>query len=80
MSQLWSRVLLETLTVAQVVKKLPAFMEPKGSLSCSQKPALVPIPSHMNPIHVMKPCKVKIKFSLCLTKHRTMMRYEEMEV
>jgi hypothetical protein len=34
--------LLETLTVSQVVKKLPCFMEPGGSLSHSQEPATFP--------------------------------------
>jgi hypothetical protein len=35
----WSRALLEKLTVTQLVKKFPPFMEPKGSLPCSQGPA-----------------------------------------
>jgi hypothetical protein len=34
----WSRVLLEKLTVTQLVKKFLACMEPEGSLSCSQQP------------------------------------------
>jgi hypothetical protein len=40
----WTRVLLEKLTVTQLVKKLPAFlfMEPEVSLSCSQEPATSP--------------------------------------
>jgi hypothetical protein len=37
------RILFEKLIVTQVVKKYPAFfMEPEGSLSCSQKPATGP--------------------------------------
>jgi hypothetical protein len=37
------RIFLEKLIVIQLVKKYPAFfMEPDGSLSCSQKPATGP--------------------------------------
>jgi len=35
----WSRVLLEKLRVAELVKNSPSFYEPEGSLPCSQKPA-----------------------------------------
>jgi hypothetical protein len=34
----WSRVLLEKLTVTQLVKKFPPSMKPESSLSCSQEP------------------------------------------
>jgi len=37
-------VLLYKLTVAQHVKKFPAFMKPEGSLPCSQHPATGPYP------------------------------------
>jgi hypothetical protein len=40
----WSRVLLKKLTVSQLVKKLPAFMEPEDSLPKSQMPATCPYP------------------------------------
>ena len=40
----WSRVLLEKPISTQPVKKFPAFMEPEGSLPCSQKPATCPCP------------------------------------
>jgi len=33
----WSRVILEKLTVLQLGKKSSHFMEPEGSLPCSQK-------------------------------------------
>jgi hypothetical protein len=39
----WFRTLFEKLIVTQPLKKNPAFfMEPEGSLPCSQKPAIVP--------------------------------------
>jgi hypothetical protein len=39
----WCRILFEKLTVTQLVKKYSAFfMEPEGSLPCSQKPATEP--------------------------------------
>jgi hypothetical protein len=34
-----SRVLLEKLTVTELVKKFPSFLEPEGSLPCSQEAA-----------------------------------------
>jgi hypothetical protein len=40
----WSRILLQKLTVAQLVEKFPAFMEPESSLPCSQQPATDPYP------------------------------------
>jgi hypothetical protein len=41
----WSRVLLEKLKVTQLIKQftLP-FMEPEGSLTCSQEPGTGPYP------------------------------------
>ena len=39
-----SRVLLEKLTVPQLVKKFSAFYETKGSLPSSQQPATCPYP------------------------------------
>jgi hypothetical protein len=40
----WSRVLLEKLTVSQLVKKFSHFMETKVSLQHSQLPATCPYP------------------------------------
>jgi hypothetical protein len=41
----WCRTLFEKLIITQPVKKYPAFfMEPEGSLPCSQKPATGPYP------------------------------------
>jgi len=37
-------VLLEKLTVTQLVKKFSTLMELKGSLPCSQDPAIGPYP------------------------------------
>jgi hypothetical protein len=34
----WGRALLKKLIVSQLVKKCPAFYEPKGLLPCSQEP------------------------------------------
>jgi hypothetical protein len=39
-----SKVLLEKLIVAQLVKKLPAFMETEYPLACSQELATGPSP------------------------------------
>jgi len=46
----WSRV-LEKLTVNQIVKKYPNFIEPQSSLPCSQGPAIgfYPEPGASNP-------------------------------
>jgi hypothetical protein len=38
------RVLLEKLTVTQLVKKFPTFIKPESSLPCSQQPATGPYP------------------------------------
>jgi hypothetical protein len=40
----WGRVLLQKLTVTQLVEKFPAFTEPEGSLPCSKQPATGPYP------------------------------------
>ena len=45
----WSRVLLEKLTIPQLVNKFPSFMEPEGSLPQTQEPATRPCPeSHQS--------------------------------
>jgi len=40
----WSRVVLEKRIVTQLVKKFPAFVEPKGSSPCSQESVTCPYP------------------------------------
>jgi hypothetical protein len=40
------------------------FMEPEGSLPCSQDPQLVPILSQINPIHAMPSYLSKIHFNI----------------
>jgi hypothetical protein len=40
----WGKVLFEKLTVTQLVKKFPPFMEAEVSLPCSQEPAIGPYP------------------------------------
>jgi hypothetical protein len=38
----WSRIFLETVVVAQLLKKFPVFIEPEGSLLWSEEPATDP--------------------------------------
>jgi hypothetical protein len=45
----WSKALLDKQTIAQLFKKLPTFMEPKGLSPCSQKPATSLYPDSHEP-------------------------------
>jgi hypothetical protein len=51
----WWRVLLEKLTVAQIIQKFPVFHETQRFIPCSQQPEMVPILSQMNPVHTFPP-------------------------
>jgi hypothetical protein len=60
----WSRVILEKLIVAQLVKKLSAFYGTEGALPCSQMSATGPHPepvdSCLNPLNLI----FKIHFNI----------------
>jgi hypothetical protein len=59
----WSRV-LEKLTVTQLVKKFPAFfLEPEGSLQCSQQTPTGPC---MHPVHIFTPNLSNIQSNIIL--------------
>jgi hypothetical protein len=49
---MWSRVLHGKLIVSQLVKKFQSFMEPEGSVPCSQKPTTghCPEPDKSSPL------------------------------
>jgi hypothetical protein len=57
----WSRV-LEKYIVTYLIKRFPAFMEPKGC-RLHNSPLPGPIPSHMNQF---RPCLLKIHFNIIL--------------
>jgi len=61
-----SRVLLEKLTVFQLVKKSPHFMEPEGSLPHSQVPATVPNLSQLDPVHTLTSNVLKIRLNIII--------------
>jgi len=61
----WSRV-LEKLLVTQLVKKFATFMDPRGSLSCSQETTTCPYSEPMNPVHIFPPFFPKIHSNIIL--------------
>jgi hypothetical protein len=64
-----STVLLEKLTVTQLVKNFPIFTKPKGSSNCSQQPATGgPVLSHINLIHLLNP--ISLRSTLILSCHQ----------
>jgi hypothetical protein len=72
-----SRVLLEKLIVSQPVKKLTPlpFMEPEGSLPCSEEPPTDPFPEpdQSNP-HALLSYLIKIVSPLCENAARNITR------
>jgi hypothetical protein len=62
----WSRVLLEKLTVTQLVRNSPPFMESEGSL---------PILSQMHPVHIFPPCFPKICSDIFSSTPRSSARF-----
>jgi hypothetical protein len=62
------QVLVQKLTVTQLVKKFPAFYyKPEGSLPCShESPSLVTILSQLNPIHNFPPYFFKVHYNIIL--------------
>jgi hypothetical protein len=69
----WSRILFEQLIVTQILEKYPFFMEPEGSLPCSQKPATGPYPEPAESSSPHPYIKDKDKLRPCaLTKYHVM--------
>jgi hypothetical protein len=63
----WCRILFEKLIVAQLIKKYPTFfMEAEGSSPYSQKPAMDPMPSQLNPVLPIDPYIPKVQFNVIL--------------
>lgn len=62
----WTGVVIETLTVAQPIKKFPTFMEPENSLSfCVHKRLpLDPSLDQMNPVHTFTFHLLKINLNV----------------
>jgi hypothetical protein len=71
----WCRLLFEKLIVTQLFSKYPAlFMEPEGSLPCSQKPATGPYPEpadSSSPPSIPIPLPTLIKFTFILWNRKT---------
>jgi hypothetical protein len=50
-----NRVLLQKLTVVQLVNNSPRFTEPEGSLPCSYEPNIRPYPERVQSVHIFTP-------------------------
>jgi hypothetical protein len=51
------------------------FMEPEGSLPCSQKPPPVPILSQMNPVHIFKRILYNAFLACASISHNCLLSY-----
>jgi hypothetical protein len=56
----WKRLLLEKLTVTQLLTKFPAFYGTEVSSLCSQVPVAGPYPEPVNPVHTFTPSLLMI--------------------
>jgi hypothetical protein len=67
----WSKVLLEKLTITQLVKKFPAFYANRRFVTVLTKPPPPdPILSHMNSANVLTPRLHQIHFNIILIRGR----------
>jgi hypothetical protein len=57
---------METLAVAQLVRKFHAFMKPAFSLTCCMNPLFDLILSQVNPVHILTPYFFKISLGIIL--------------
>jgi hypothetical protein len=59
-------LLLQKLMAAQLLKKIPAFIESEMTSLCSQDPVIDLIESQSNSFHILTLCFRKIQFNIIL--------------